>query len=235
MSIKPVSFDPRTKLVLLIYANVIMFLHVPLLPLMVSILFFTSLYVVSGKGLKGLIYLAIFLIASFVEFVLVDVITVPVLPTILSVLSVAVRRFLPCVMAGYFAFSTTKASEWIVTLKTLLVPHNVIIPVTVMLRFFPSVMKDYQNIRKAMAFRGIATSIWGLFSKPIQAIEHIFVPLLMNATTTADDLAAASLTRGISYPGQHTSYTTISVKAHDWLVISTTFLLLCYHIMGWMP
>ena len=71
-----------------------------------------------------------------------------------------------------------------------------------------------------MALRGIAAGGWGLLRHPAQSLEYILIPLLMNATTVAQDLSVAALTKGLGREGAHTSRTRIHMGAFDWLAMA---------------
>ena len=232
MSLEPIKFDPRTKLFLFIYANFIVFVNVSFTVLTLSLLYFIMILCLLGKWKMVFIYTFIFFGAVFIESHLVDLIIFPVVSTIISVIAAAIQRFLPYILAGIIAFTTTRPNEWITTFKKMGISEQFTIPATVLFRFFPTVVKDYRDIRNAMKFRGIATSNWALLRHPIQAIEHIFVPLLMNATNTADDLTAASLSRGLSNPGKHTTYAMIKWRLNDALLIVVPVCLIIYHFSG---
>src|SRR5690625_7149235 len=86
-----------------------------------------------------------------------------------------------------------------------------------MARFFPTIREDYHRIRQAMVFRGIGTGFWDLVKHPIQTLEFILIPLLMNATQVSEDLTISSLTKGLSLPGKHTSIVQLKMTAYDWI------------------
>ena len=86
-----------------------------------------------------------------------------------------------------------------------------------MVRFFPTVGEDYRHIRAAMALRGIAAGRGALLRHPVQSLEYILMPLLMNSNNVAQDLSAAALTKGIGLPGRHTCMTELRLTAWDFL------------------
>lgn len=96
-------------------------------------------------------------------------------------------------------------------------PESIIIPCAVVVRFFPTVGEDYRHIRAAMALRGIAAGRGALLRHPVQSLEYILMPLLMNSNNVAQDLSAAALTKGIGLPGRHTCMTELRLTAWDFL------------------
>ncbi len=152
----------------------------------------------------------------------VDLFVVPragesVLLNLLSLVSVGVRMMLPCIITGAYAFSTTTVGELTAALRRMHLPESIIIPCAVVVRFFPTVGEDYRHIRAAMALRGIAAGRGALLRHPVQSLEYILMPLLMNSNNVAQDLSAAALTKGIGLPGRHTCMTELRLTAWDFL------------------
>lgn len=140
-----------------------------------------------------------------------------VLLNLLSLVSVGVRMMLPCIITGAYAFSTTTVGELTAALRRMHLPESIIIPCAVVVRFFPTVGEDYRHIRAAMALRGIDAGRGALLRHPVQSLEYILMPLLMNSNNVAQDLSAAALTKGIGLPGRHTCMTELRLTAWDFL------------------
>ena len=86
-----------------------------------------------------------------------------------------------------------------------------------LVRFFPTVQEDYHQIRNAMALRGIAEGKGALLLHPMQSLEYILMPLLMNGNNVAQDLSVAALTKGIGLPGTHTCMTELHLTVWDFI------------------
>ena len=113
-------------------------------------------------------------------------------------------RMLPGLLMGSYALSTTDMSEVISSLKKLHLPDQVVIPVTVMARFFYTCSIDYRQIKNAMYLDGLTTG--KLLLHPGRLLEYRIIPLLMVLTRTADEVSTSALTRGLEV-GQQRSYT----------------------------
>lgn len=116
---------------------------------------------------------------------------------------------MPCFITGAYAFSTTRVSEFVCALRRMRVPESVAIPCMVVIRFFPTIGRDYRRNRDAMALRGLVSGRLALLRHPAQSLEFVLVPLLMNATIVSHDLSVAALTKGLGRPGRHTCITEI--------------------------
>ena len=110
-----------------------------------------------------------------------------------------------------------EVDELTAALRRMHVPESVIIPCAVVVRFFPTVGEDYRQIRAAMALRGIAEGRGALLLHPMQSLEYVLMPLLMNSNNVAQDLSAAALTKGIGLPGRHTCMTELRLTVWDFL------------------
>lgn len=210
-----IRFDPRTKLYLLLLANLLLFFHVDIVTEGIVVVLFLIPFFLSGKGKKGFRLLLIYLC-----MLLIDIFVIPVSHgfwlSFVSMLSVGFRMILPCIITGAYAFTTTTVGELVCALRRMHVPESVIIPIAVVIRFFPTVREDYRQIRDAMELRGIAGGSAALLRHPAQSLEYILIPLLMNANNVSQDLSVAALTKGIGLEGKHTSMTEIKLMPLDW-------------------
>ena len=208
--------DPRTKLFMLVLSNLMLFFHVNLFTEICMVcLFLVPLYL--EKRYKTfsrfcIIYISMLFMGEFI---------IPVakgfLLNFISLLSVGVRMILPCIIAGTYAFTTTSVSEFVCAMRKLKIPETIIIPCMVVIRFFPTLREDYHQIRNAMALRGIISAKSDMFRHPMQYLEYILIPILMNGNNVAQDLSVAALTKGIGLPNEHTSLSAIKVKTVDWM------------------
>lgn len=213
--------NPLTKLFSLILSNVMLFIHVNEMTEAIMSLLFLLPFFLSDKVKTG-VKMAIL----YYGLLAVDMLLIPRLNGRISVLislaAISLRMMLPCIIAGAYAFSTTTIGEFVCALRKIRVPESIIIPCMVIIRFFPTIREDYIQIRNAMAFRGIASGKGAILLHPIQSLEYILIPLLMNGNNVAQDLSVSSLTKGIGLSGKHTCMTEITMKIWDWL-----YMILC--------
>ena len=201
--------DPRTKLYLLLLGNLTLFLHVSLTTEIILVTLLLSLYFLAGKIKSGIRMTAVYAVLVGMDLFIIPI-AEGVFLNFLSLLSVGIRMMLPCVISGGYAFSTTTVGEMVCGLRKLRVPETIIIPSVTVIRFFPTIAEDYHQIRNAMALRGIT------YRNPMEALEYILIPLLMNSNNVAQDLSVAAMTKGISLPGQHTSMIELKMVWQDW-------------------
>lgn len=209
--------DPRAKLYLLLVANLMLFFHVSTVAEACMTVLFLLPFFLSGKARTG-----VRLGLIYAVLLALDLLSAPAAGQggaldVVAMVSVGLRMMLPCIITGAYAFGTTTAGELTCALRTMRVPESVIIPCAVVIRFFPTVKEDYRQIRAAMALRGIAGGRGALLLHPVQSLEYILMPLLMNGNNVAQDLSVAALTKGIGLPGKHTCMQELHPTAMDWL------------------
>lgn len=207
--------DPRSKLYLLLLANLMLFFHVSLVAEVLMSALFLLLFFFTGRLATGLRLTALYGILLLLDLWAVPRAGENPLLNVVALFSVGIRMMVPCIITGTYAFSTTTAGELVCALRSMHVPECVIIPCAVVIRFFPTVGEDYRQIRTAMALRGIAEGKAALLLHPVQSLEYILMPLLMNGNNVAQDLSVAALTKGIGLPGQHTSMLELQPTAID--------------------
>jgi energy-coupling factor transport system permease protein len=126
-------------------------------------------------------------------------------------------RMLPVVIMGYYLVSTTTVSEFVASMERIHAPRQLVIPLSVMFRFFPTVAEEASSIGDAMKMRGIRFGI--------NALEYRVVPLLMSTVKIGDELSAASLTRGLGNPVRRTNICSIGFHIQD--IVFTAAAIIC--------
>lgn len=126
-------------------------------------------------------------------------------------------KVLPGFMMGYYALVTTKMSDLVYSLQKISLPNFLIIPVSVMFRFFYSIKEDYMKINEAMYMHGLTMK--NFFKDPAKILEYKFVPLLMITSKTADDVAISAMTRGMRVDAERSSISDASLKLQDYVLM----------------
>lgn len=153
---------------------------------------------------------------------LLQLLVIPHLSGVPGFLAVAVSgffmRFAPGIMMGYITFKTTTVSEFVAAMKKLHLPEQIIIPMSVIFRFFPTVAEEYHAIGDAMKMRGIRFGGAGMGAM----LEYRLVPVIMCSVKIGEELNAAALTRGLGGPVKRTNICETGFHVQD-----IFFLFLC--------
>lgn len=220
-----IKFDPRSKLLTVIFASLLLISRANPSMELVFMVFITLLLCISGSAKKGLIvftsYIALYILTTTFFYEITGV-----LSAVISFVLVVYKSLLPPIAAGMFATQNTSVGEWVAAMKKWHLPNFLVIPFIVICRFFPTLRHDFKSIRQAMKFRGIYLSVSQVVKHPIQTMEYFLVPILKQVDYTAQELSAAALVRGLGYEGQHTSVISIKLKLQDYLLICSLLVLL---------
>ncbi len=210
---REVKFDLRTKLMLLVAVNLILFLSHSLAFEIILVCGCLVIIAIDGQGKSTFNYLLIFLIMLLIDYLVTPYISGFVF-TLISFVVVSLRKFLPCFILGKWILTKTEVSEFVAVMWKVHLPQTAIIPLSVVFRYFPTIKEEWASIRVAMKMRGILVSL-----------EHIMVPLLISAVNISEELSAAALCRGLDSPEAHTSLVQVRFHFSDILVWCITLAL----------
>lgn len=229
MEKKYIKFDPRSKLAIVIFASFLLMFRVDWYVELTFILLMLILLSLNGGFKKGIILTSIYFLITVIDLNFFQEITGP-LTALLSFLLVANRLLIPPVMAATFASNNTKMSEWIAAMKKMKLPKVIIVPFSVVCRFFPVLVQDFKQIRNAMKFRGIGINSSDLIKHPFLTLEYIIVPILVSVETTSTDLSAASLVRGLGSESKSTSIYEVKFQIQDYLLFLVLIIFFCWEV-----
>ena len=208
LSRRRVHFDLRTKIIILAAVNILLFMGES--PVYEGLLTGSCLAVTAWSGQRksaGRFFLI------FAVMMLAEQMLMPALggftASLILFITVSVRKVLPCLIIGKWILTDTEVSEFVAVMWKLRFSPDVIIPVSVVFRYFPTLKEEWQALRMAMKMRGIGLSV-----------EHVLVPLMMSAVQISDELSAAALCRGLDAPGPHTCLRPVRLARPDYLAIS---------------
>lgn len=226
-----IRLDPRTKILLLLIIGLYSAFADTgdSLPIIIGVILITG--VLLGRVWKtirsGLIFYATWLFALYI------------LPNLGGVLHTSllawfglVFKCYPCCMLAGVVMGTTHISEFMAGMSKMRVPREIFIPIAIMFRYFPVVKNDWAHIKDAMALRGLTPTPAGFVRKPAAVVGALYVPMLVSASKTADELSVAAITRGIENPGIRSSRLKIKMGLWDVCFIISYIALLVFGIKG---
>lgn len=181
----------------------------------------------------AVIYVVLYVAAKYIQIFLLPNST-GIISIILVTFSYTSSRMLPILIMGYYTIASTKVSEFISAMEKSNVPKDIIIPLSVVFRYIPSIIEEIKSITNAMKMRGFGLTVKS-FKNPLKLIEFYMVPILISAVKTSDELSAASLTRGLSNPKKRTHLvdTEFSKLDYSLLLISVIgFLIYVFYFIG---
>ena len=227
------KLDPRTKIIILVLISFMVFNEVPLYISGILVLVPFICLFFSNRIKLALSYILIYIAAKYVQVYLLPTAT-GIIAILLVMFSYTATRMLPIMIIGYYTITTTKVSEFITSMEKSNIPKEISIPLSVIFRYIPSVYEEIKSITNAMKMRGFGLNVKSL-KNPLKLIEFYMIPILVSTIKTADELSAASLTRGLSNPKGRTHLIEVKLNIIDYSLLAISFIGLgvyAYYFLG---
>ncbi|MGI5900618.1 MAG: energy-coupling factor transporter transmembrane component T [Christensenellales bacterium] len=198
------KIDVRYKLLLFIFISIAAFIAKDLLYGSILFSVVAAITFCMGQWKIALRFIGLYLILSIV--VMLSSYLPALLAGIILMIALFVRMFLPLFFYARVFIATTTVSETVTALYAVKMPRAFVITLAVAMRFFPTAKEELRQVRNAMHLRGIGFSFRNLITHPSLLLEGFMTPLMVRASTIADELSAASITRGIDNPSPRTAF-----------------------------
>lgn len=225
---RSLCFDPRTKLLLLLLC-VLSTMFAPSLTYELVLVCLLSVFaLLSGKYCYAVEGICFYGIIYGVTLLSIYGLT-GTWQAILAAFFGLVNKVYPCGFMAGIMISTTKTGEFMAALYRIHMPNSFVIPFAVMMRYLPVAKEDWGCIKDAMKMRDVSPSFRGTLTHPIMTAECVYVPMMMAASNTADELSIASVTRGIENPNPRTCLTQIQFTVKDVIAV---IVILLYFVTG---
>lgn len=135
-----------------------------------------------------------------------------------------VLRILMMAMAAQPIFGMPPG-EVVAVFKKIHAPDSIALPITFMLRFFPTVRSEFSDVFASLKLRGLLS-----WKHPLDALEYIVTPVIFRSSRIAEELAASAESRGISNPGRHTCRRKIVFRSVDYIMCIIAVLITALYI-----
>ncbi|MGI6176354.1 MAG: energy-coupling factor transporter transmembrane component T [Christensenellales bacterium] len=224
--------DPRSKILLMITVGLVTILSgaspmMNILKIVLAMLPFL-LMLAAGEVRRALICFSAY-VACYAATILLLPHMRGFLNLMLSAIVVIFTRFLPVVMMAWYTISTTKISEFMAAMERMHITQKLVIPLSVVFRFLPTVKEEVAFINDAMRMRGVQFG----GGKAGDMLEYRLIPMMICSVKIGEELSAAALTRGLGAPVKRTNICSIGLGAADFLMIALCiFSLVCLVLTG---
>ncbi|WP_278590657.1 energy-coupling factor transporter transmembrane component T [Olsenella uli] len=216
-----IKFDPRTKLLVFFVSSLVSLSLRGNLPVLVLCTLECVMLILSEQRALGVRCQVILLFSLFVRSCIEssDQGAEVVVSLCMGIVSLVLFVF-PLFVSVLLLVRTTRVSQFLSAFRAMHLPMIIVIPLAVMFRFIPTVQDEWNGVRKAMVFRGISMTPGAVLRRPFQTIEYILVPLLFSSINVMEELAAASLARGMDSERTRTSFEEVKLRPVDYLFIA---------------
>ena len=222
--------DPRTKLLLLLTSSIFvvgnagekhMYVFYWILVFLPVVLLFAE-----KEWKAGLIAIVIYIGSYYAQMALQHDLTA--VESALALMLYIITKILPTVILARYIVKTTKVSEFLAAMNRLHFTDKFTIPISVIFRFFPTVVEESRAINDAMRMRGIEMGA----KKASEAVEYRIIPLIASCSIIGEELSAAAMTRGLDVGKKRSCIWNIRFRIPDYLVITLCFACFVWWIIG---
>ncbi|MBU5486016.1 energy-coupling factor transporter transmembrane protein EcfT [Clostridium sp. MSJ-11] len=202
------KIDPRAGLFLLLIANIAIF-NISSVEGIGLLLLYVSALMLYHKMTRATIrfFVVYFILFGLLRFILPN--SPKVIAMSFSIMVNYALKMLPCLMIGYLIVKSMTMYEMITALRRMHCPEQLIISLSITLRYFPAIKEEIRYINDAMKLKNMNTA---------EKISSIIVPLMISATNTVDELSEAAITRGIDNPAKKTSMVDLKLQSRDYMI-----------------
>ncbi|MCT4583528.1 MAG: energy-coupling factor transporter transmembrane protein EcfT [Peptostreptococcaceae bacterium] len=216
-----IYLDPRTKILILLIINISAFTASNYYIIGMTFLIPISLIFLDKKYYISFSFILVYIISLFLYIFFIDI-KISFISVLVAIIMGFVNRMGPSLLMGYYLVNTTTVSELIAAMEKMKIPKSIIISLSVMFRFFPTIKEEILSINNAMKMRGIS------FGKSkggvVALIEYKLVPLFISCIKIGDELSCSALTRGLGNPNKRTNICNIGFSSIDFLYICISIL-----------
>jgi energy-coupling factor transport system permease protein len=215
-----IKIDPRTKFLIFIGSGIMCFASYSDLGVVVYSALLCIIFVLCGRkytALKSALLLGVML---YLRSVLGNSQGAPsVILLLVTALTTVFMFGFPTIMSLLLIIKTTKISQFLSAFQAMHLPVKLIIPIAVFFRFLPTVADEWNGVRKAMAFRGISISPVQVICHPFRTVEYMLIPMLFSSISVMEELAAATMARGMDTDIKRSSYERVKFGVVDYILV----------------
>lgn len=226
------DINPLTKIVSFLVANILI-LGVKTYRAEIIFCILIWLLGINGKLFKlSFKYMLLYTVLILIDALLNS--NTNVIISVVVIIARIIRMFFPIVFAAHILVSSTSTGEFIASFNKIKLPTAFTVTFSVMMRFIPTVKEEINAIKQAMSYRGLYINLKSVICHPVLMIEHVLVPLLISSANVMDELAAASMCRGLDTDVHRTSIYTVKFRLLDFSFIALLFIVLILAKGGWL-
>ena len=217
------TLDARTKLILIIWSNYLVFTQPSLVIESLAVLLIVVLMFLAGK-LRAALNAGLIFFVLMVLYVFYPSEWEGWFSTMIRITANYGRQLSPIFCACALMILTTTIRELMAALGKIGVPRFVIIPLAITVRYFPSLVEDYRMTTDAIRLREIKGGL--------ARIQALYITLLSSALNVSDEITAAAVTRGIENPSKKKFITSIKMAPYDYVVLVLLVVIVYVHVGG---
>ncbi len=134
-------------------------------------------------------------------------------------LALKTLKYFCMVPLGLIFIFTTNPSEFASALNHIGIPYKVCTTLSLTLRYFPDIIRDYNNISLAQQARGIELSKKQKFTKRVAMTVKMVIPLIFSTLDRVEVISNAMSLRGYGKEKKRSWYSYRKLEISDYLIV----------------
>lgn len=140
-------------------------------------------------------------------------------------------KYLSTIPVGFIFFLTTNPSEFASSLNGVKISYKACTALSLTLRYFPDIQRDYNDISYAQQARGLDNSKKAKFKDRVVNTTKIIIPLIFSTLDRIELITNAMDLRGYGKNEKRTWYSYKPLNKNDYLSIFVSFLFLAFSLI----
>jgi len=153
-------------------------------------------------------------------------VNVPVLSMIFPPFLMMIVRAYPVYLLLKLLVDKAPMNELLYALDAIHIPKSLSIPLMVVYRYVPTILREFHNVNENLKMRELNLSFSNL-TRLIKTLENYMVPLLFRSEKISEELSAASLCKGLSMERKRTCCTDVRFTKIDFLYLFGMAVIIC--------
>lgn len=200
--------DARCAILLLILVNIVAFTQKNIVIELSLLVFLSAVLLLCGCIKQVIKWMISFAVIVLLQESILPMIGTSLLAGFMAVFSIF-RKMIPCVLVGSLFIHKIPLQYVTLALRRWHIPQQILIPLTVSIRYIPSIKEEFRLVKDSLKLRDIS------YGKRISCMMSTFI---MNAASTSDELSAAAVTRGVENPCKKTTLLEMKYQPFDYII-----------------
>lgn len=141
-----------------------------------------------------------------------------------------IMKYLSAIPLGFIFFLTTDPSEFASSMNGIHIPYRVCTSLSLTLRYFPDIQRDYSDISTAQQARGLDNSKKAKLKDRVVNTTKIIIPLIFTTLDRVELITNAMELRGYGKMKKRTWYSYRGLKRDDYISIAVSAVFLLFSV-----
>lgn len=141
-----------------------------------------------------------------------------------------IMKYLSAIPLGFIFFLTTNPSEFASSMNGIHVPYKACTSLSLTLRYFPDIQRDFNDVSTAQQARGLDNSKKAKMKDRVVNTTKIIIPLIFTTLDRVELITNAMELRGYGKSKKRTWYSYRALNREDYISIAVSVLFLLFSV-----